>query len=224
MTIALLERGRRAVYHALSRVLSDHAALSRAFDVWEERFAHPHGFRVNLYVNALAEGLRLEDSKIRALSSALYSAMTMPEEKLPQLPAAMRTRKVPVPLAAAAAPQAHSTNPRLAIFSSLMLALIESVRRLHKLDDFVAALNAQQPMLSPATLRARAVWIHGALANLQQFADSVLQAERRSVLNDLYLALCEACGPGDADAVVTLAVHATEQVPEAQTHSPRPLL
>jgi hypothetical protein len=220
MTIGLLERGRRAVYHALSLVLSDHAALLRAFEVWEERFAHPRGFRVNLYVNALAEGLRLEEAKIRALSSAIYAAMTMPEEKLAPLPVAMRTRKVPAPAAA----QALSGNPRLAIFTSLIAALIEGVGRLNRLEDFVVALNAQQPRLAPGTLQARATWIDSALVDLQQFAETVPLAERRSVLNDLYLALCDSCGPVEADSLLRGSVDAIERIPDAQVYSPRQLL
>jgi hypothetical protein len=218
MTIALVERGRRAVYHALSLVLTDPATLRRAYDVWEQRFADPHGFRVTLYVTTLAKGQLLEEYNVRALASALYAAMTLPEEKLPQLPTEVRTRRVePVVAAApkASVAQSRSVNAHLAIFSSLMAALIESVRRMRKLEQFVAALQAQQPVVSPATLRARAVWIEELLANLQQFAANVPQSERRSVLNDLYLALCAVCGRADADAVLVIAVRATEQVAES---------
>jgi hypothetical protein len=221
MTIALVERGRRAVYHALSLVLSDRANVLRAFEVWEVRFANPDGFRVTLYVNTLAKAELLREAQVRALSSALYAAMIMPEEDLPHVPAEMRARKAPAPVAATT-PRPPTSQPRsagsaqLVIFSSLMAALIDSVRRMRKLDQFVAALRVQQPRVSQATLSARASWIESALANSQQFAGNVPQSERRSVLNDLYLALRDACGRADADAVIAIAVRSTEQV--AQPH------
>ena len=236
MNAALMERNRRAVYHALNNVFQDFGVVMRAFDVWEERFADPRGFRVNLYVNAIAQLMGLDDFKVRALASSMYAAMTTAERNLPQLPLALRARRTveapaPVPAPAPAAPQPADVsaqtgvvNPRLAVFANLLAGLIEGATRVQKFDEFLEALGAQKPELPQSTKLARYIWINGALTQLRQFVDSVPASDQRGIINDVYVALCEACGPVLADRILAFAVQTAEQGPEARFYSPRSFL
>jgi hypothetical protein len=227
MNGALIERNRRAVYHALNGVFQDFGVVMRAFDVWEEKFADPRGFRVNLYVNAIAQTLGLDDFHVRALASSMYAAMTMPERNLPALPLALRGRRtseVPITPQADVSAQTGIANPRLAVFAGLLAALIDGATRMQKFDDFIEALQSQEPELSPSTRLARNVWISSAVTKLRPFANSVPGSEQRIVINDVYVALCDACGPVTADRILASAVRTAEQAPEAQFHSPRTFL
>jgi hypothetical protein len=224
---AIIDRNRRAVYHALSGVFADSAMLLRALDVWDTQFADQRGFRVNLYVSAVAQDIVLNDAQVRALASALYAAMTTPEKNLPQLPTALRSRyaeAAPQSTPADVSMQTGVVNPRLAVFTTLLAAMIDGVARAQKFDDFVEALESQAPELSNSAMQARTVWINGALTKLRQFVNAVPDAERRTVVNDLYVALCDACGPVIADRILASAVQTTEQSPEARFFSPRAFL
>jgi hypothetical protein len=227
---AIIERNRRAVFHALRNYFTDEATLIRALDVWELRFADQRGFRVNLYVNAVAQLLGLHDSQIRALASHLYAAMTTPENNLPHLPIALRNRQLAVAPQTPPAPptdismQTGRLDPRLAVFTNFLSALVDGTVRAQKFDDFLEALDAQTPDIARTTLNARAVWINGGLTQLRQFVNNVPASERRLVVNDIYVAICDACGPVTADRILATAVQATEQTIEARSFSPREFL
>jgi hypothetical protein len=106
----------------------------------------------------------------------------------------------------------------------LLAALIDGASRAHKFDEFLESMDAQTPDLLPATLHARMVWINSALTRLRQFVNAVPDAERRAVVNDVYVALCDACGPVAADRILASAIQVTEQTPEARFSSPRSFL
>ena len=120
--------------------------------------------------------------------------------------------------------QTGVVNPRLAVFTALLAAMIDGVVRAQKFDDFIEALESQSPSLASSTLQARSAWIKGGLTKLRQFVNLVQDGERRIVVNDLYVALCDACGPVIADRILAIAVQATEQSPEARFYSPRAFL
>jgi hypothetical protein len=218
---AIIERNRRAVFHALRNYFNDEATIIRALDVWELRFADQRGFRVNLYVNAVAQLLGLQDSQIRALASHLYAAMTTPENNLPHLPIAPQTPPAPP---TDVSMQTGRLDPRLAVFTHFLSALIDGTVRAQKFDDFLESLDAQTPDIARTTLNARAVWINGGLTQLRQFVDNVPAFERRTIVNDIYVAICDACGPVTADRILATAVQATEQTIEARSFSPREFL
>jgi hypothetical protein len=231
MSDAIIDRNRRAVYHALSGVFSDTAVLIRAFDLWERQFADQRGFRVNLYVNAVAQEVVLSDAQVRTLASNLYAAMTTPERNLPQLPSALRARSTaevqqqPKPAPATdVSLQTGVHHPRLAVFTNLLAAMIDGVTRAQKFRDFLEALDAQTPDLAPATLRERTLWVNSGLTRLRQFVNIVPDGERRTVVNDMYVALCDACGPVSADRILSAAVETTEKSAEAPFCSPRMFL
>src|SRR5688572_20727397 len=103
MNNAIVDRNRRAVYHALSGVFADQPTLLRALELWDRQFADQRGFRVNLFVSAAAQELGMNDAQVRLLASNLYAAMTTPEKNLPQLPGTLRS-KYAEPSAPQAAP------------------------------------------------------------------------------------------------------------------------
>jgi hypothetical protein len=207
--------------------------LIRALELWERQFSDQRGFRVNLYVNAVAQEIVLTDLQVRALAANLYAAMTTPERSLPHLPAGLRARTAEVrdkqPTKPVVPPtdvslQTGVVNPRLAVFTNLLAAIIEGVTRAHKFTDFLEALEGQALKVSPATIRARTIWINSGLTQLRQFANVVADGERRAIVTNAYVALCEACGPVIADRVLATAVQSIEQSPEATFCSPRSFL
>jgi hypothetical protein len=143
---------------------------------------------------------------------------------LPPLPAALRGRFTSEPIPAPPADVSMQTgviNPRLAVYTLLLAGLIDGVARAQKFDDFLAALESQEPDLSRRVTQARTVWINGALTKLRDFVNVIPDDERRAVVNDLYVALCDACGPVAADRILAAAVTAAEQSAEARFASPR---
>jgi hypothetical protein len=228
MNAAIIERNRRAVYHALSRVFEDFGLVLRAFDVWEQRFADPRGFRVNLYVDAVAQTMGLDEAQVRALASSMYSAMTTAERNLPHLPKEFRysrsDTRPPDPPPADVSADTGIVNPRLAVFTNLLAALIEGATHARKFDEVLDALTTQSPELHTPTKLARDTWIKGALTQLRQFAERVPASEQSAVVNDLHVALCSACGAAMAERILVSALDTVERTSEAQFFSPRSLL
>ena len=115
-------------------------------------------------------------------------------------------------------------NPRLAVFTNLLAALTDGITRAQKFDDFLEALDAQNPELTPVSSRARTIWINGGLTGLRQFVNAIPDRERRAIVNDMYVALCDACGPVAADRILAAAVQSTQHSVEAPFCSPREFL
>jgi hypothetical protein len=235
---AIVERNRRAVYHALRNTFTEAELVARALNVWEAQFAQQGGFRISQYATAVAAELSLNDIEIRDLAAHLYASMTLTDDRLPRLtsmnghaPAATGTQpRLDKVSATASHPRLDRLsasgieNPRTAVVAKLMDAMIDMATRERKLDDLVESLLLNEVPLSDEVARQRMVWINRKLADTHAFAARVPESDWRALVNDLYVALCDACGPASADRNLAQAVQATEQISEARMFSPRTLL
>ena len=134
----------------------------------------------------------------------------------------------PAPPAQAPAPAVPSVPlpAEQLVFASLIQAILTEVQQFHSAalaDIRVDSLKALGTLRIPAPLK-------------QQFQQSWLRplqdnwylagtgAELAELTHLVYVGLCEAIGPVDADQVLSRAVRMAERLPEARTFSPRRLL
>lgn len=136
----------------------------------------------------------------------------------PSAPAPLET--VPSSPSSAAAPSAISAHQ--AVFATLMGSVMAGVRQFHPdaLADLLADGRARFERLRvPAALRQGARKALSAEdASTWVLEGSVEQLS--SLVHELYVALCEALGPVDADQILMQAVRQAEQRPEARQVPP----
>lgn len=135
-------------------------------------------------------------------------------------PAPMPTPTAPAPATAAALP------PEQAVCADLMRSALAEVQRFHPgaLQDLGdSALDLIDTLKVPLSLRRtlRELWTRPLQAH---WVLDLPAAALSQVVHLLYMALCEALGPVEADQVLTRAVRAAEQGPQARQFSPRRLL
>lgn len=123
-------------------------------------------------------------------------------------------------------PPAVQTSPDRAVCAELLRSVLGEVQRFHgaALSDLRSGALEQldQGKLSqPVRRQVRDAWAqplqyHWVIEGTPQ--------ELSQVVHQLYVALCEAIGPVDADQVLNRAVRAAGQIPQAQQFSPRKLI
>jgi hypothetical protein len=223
---AIVDRNRRAVHHALTNTFVAPGTIAAAMGVWEAQFAQQAGFRISLYATAVAAELGLNDVEIRELASNLYASMTMTEDRLPKLPPAMNGHSGATGTHPKLAQVAESAtpDPGVAVFTKLVDVMIDRAMRGRPLDDVVESMLVKDVAVSEETSRQRMVWINRGLTDTAAFAARVAPREWRALVNDVYVALCDACGPVDADRALGQAVQFAEQLAEARQFPPRSLI
>lgn len=232
MSVAMIERNRRAVYTALSGVCNDRLLLERALAYWEANFAAQGVFRVAQYVDGLMGQIGLNPDQRRALSVALYSALTKKDGELAELPTMFRRAangQHAKAKSAAAEPGGVGTvasrDAGAAVLARILSAMVDGTARAGQHAELIATLRDTATAIGPgATNRALEKWIEGSLADSVRCANSVRAEERAGVVNTVYIALCEVVGPVVADRILARAVEAAEQIAEAVSFPPRSLL
>jgi hypothetical protein len=229
MSAAALEHNRRAVYTALSGVCPDRLLLERAFGYFEENFAAQSVFRVAQYIDGLMGHVGLNPTQRRALSVALYAALGKQDGDLAQVPAVLRKGAAAGAPAVAAAPvragtAASSVDAATTVLTAVLRKLVEGGVRSVSPEDFLASLQASCADFRGSTRTAADEWIAGSLADVEHFAARAAAADRRAVINAVYVALCDACGPVAADKILARAVEAAEKLDAAGQCPPRSLL
>jgi hypothetical protein len=228
MSSVLIEHNRRAVYSALSAVCNERSLLEQAFFFWEEHYSQQGSFRVSQYIDALMQHVGLNQAQRRELSVALYAAMGKPDQALAAVPAVLRRDQ-----STAAVPGAQAATPKpltpqssaTAILGELLAQLVDGAVRAHKLEDLLENLDFGATELNPASARAAKHWVANQLRDARGVAAQIVEADdRRSVVNVIYMALCEALGPVAADRILGHATQQAERLAEAADFSPRQLL
>jgi hypothetical protein len=226
MSNTLIEHNRRAVYSALSAVCNDRSLLEQAFFFWEEHYSQQGTFRVSQYIDALMQHVGLNQAQRRELSVALYAAMGKPDQALAVIPAVLRRTRdgAAAPSAPTAARPSAPQSSATTILGELLAHLVDGAVRARKLEDLLEILDFRQTQLAPASARAATQWAANQLREARSFAAQIVEADRRSMVNLLYMALCEAVGPVSADRILGNATQQAERLPEALEFSPRQLL
>jgi hypothetical protein len=229
MSAAALEHNRRAVYTALSGVCPDRLLLERAFGYFEDNFAAQAVFRVAQYIDGLMGHVGLNPTQRRALSVALYAALNKQDGELSQVPAVLRKGPAGATSAAAAAPAraaaASGTGDAAStVLAAMLRKLVEGGTRSISPEDFVASLQRSCSEFRGGTRAAADDWIAGSLTDVERFAARTATADRRAVINAVYVALCDASGPVAADKILARAVEAAEKLDAAGQCPPRSLL
>jgi hypothetical protein len=229
MSSALIEHNRRAVYSALSAVCSERSLLEQAFSLWEDHYSELGTFRVSQYIDALMQHIGLNQTQRRELSVALYAALGKPDSALATVPSVLRRNPVSIPpvaraaqLVAAKPPAGQS--PATIVFGELLSQLVDGATRARKLEELLELLDFSSCEVGASSTRAATHWAATQLREARSVAGQIAEADRRTVVNVVYMALCEALGPAGADRILSHAVQQAERVPEAIQFSPRQLL
>jgi hypothetical protein len=241
---ASVEHNARAVYSACLRTFEDNRALLReALQYWFENFSASTSFRATLFIDGLMQHIGMTDAQRRNLSVALYSALGQPTQNLPAVPDSLRPNAAPaLPVAAApaasrpatpaAAPavatprQAPNRSASAVVFGFCAQHIVDELRKRDgAIEEFSATLRELAATGDlPENLRAAVEdWMRSGFAVEQcpgQFATQGL----RQCLNAMYIALCEVLGPVATDRVLSRAIHAAEELPEAVSFAPKQLL
>lgn len=252
MSVASVEHNSRAVYSALLRTFEDNRGLLReSLQYWFDHFGQPGSFRATQFIDGLMQHVGMTDVQRRSLSVALYSALGQPTQALPSVPDSLRPgaaadRMVSAALAgngagaprsaglgrsAAATPAAlmRAAPARAAsavVFSRVVGQIVEELRRRSgALAEFTEALiDTADSTDLPNNLRdALVTWVQSHFSE-DACPDEFPVGGLRQCLNAIYIAMCEVLGPVATDRVLSKAIHAAEELPEAASFAPKQLL
>jgi hypothetical protein len=240
---------RRAAYAALSPVL-DEAALIDALRLQHVSMRGESVSDIIRYIDTVADRQRLDAVVRKKLYDAYFRALRLPEEQLPvdpwpllgldepvaaTPPSPPPPSPAPVPAPPPSLPPAPqpapappvTLPPEQAICAELLRGALGEVQRFHageiaNLRSSALDLLARTRMDGLLRRLLREAWAdplrhHWVLAGVP--ADELGKA-----VHLLYVALCEALGPVEADQVLTRAVRIAEQHPAARQFSPRRLI
>jgi hypothetical protein len=159
-----------------------------------------------------------------------YAAPARPAAAVPTpvqaIPAPAPVVQAPAPIAAPQTAPAPQRPPEQAIFGGLIRAILAEVQQFHSgaLSDLrVDALKdiGQLRISGQAKHDFKQAW----LKPLQdEWLVSASAAELAELTHLVYVGLCEAIGPVDADQVLARSVRNVERMAEARAFSPRRLL
>lgn len=244
---------RRAAYAVLAPLLEEEALLD-ALRLQHQSMRGDSVSDIIGYIDQVAARHHIDAASRKKLYEAYFKALKQPENDLPMDPwPLMQISIAPAPVAEPAPPppappvvpveslqpvtaamQAIApppapvqSSPDRAVCAELLRSVLLEVQRFHgavMLSDLRSSALEQldQGKLSqPVRRQVRDAWAqpmqyHWVIEGTPQ--------ELSQVVHQLYVALCEALGPVDADQVLNRAVRAAEQIPQARQFSPRKLI
>jgi hypothetical protein len=235
---------RRAAYAALSPVL-DETALIEALRLQHVSMRGESVSDIIRYIDQVADRQHLDAAVRKKLYDAYFRALRLPEAQLPvdpwpllgldepatpsppPAPAPVPVPPPPPPPPTPSAPPPVTLPPEQAICAELLRSALGDVQRFHageiaNLRSSALDLLARTRMDGLLRRLLREAWAdplrhHWVLAG-------VPANELGKAVHLLYVAMCEALGPVEADQVLTSAVRAAEQHPAARQFSPRRLI
>jgi len=252
MSIQALSLRRRAAYAVLSPLLEE-TALIDALRLQHQSMRGDSVSDIIGYIDQVAARNHIDAASRKKLYEAYYKALKRPEGELPMdpwpmmqidtAPAAPTAAPAPAPVAppvvsaaalepvtaamqAAAPALIAAASPDRAVCAELLRTALAEVQRFHAsaLPDLCnGALEQldQSGLPQPVRKQVREAW-----AQPRQAAWVIEGSpqELSLVVHQFYVAMCEALGPVDADQVLTRAVRAADQMPQARQFSPRKLI
>jgi hypothetical protein len=241
MSIQALSLRRRAAYAVLSPLLEENALID-ALRLQHQSMRGDSVSDIIGYIDQVAARHHIDAASRKKLYEAYYKALKRPEGELPMDPWPLMqidTAPVAPPVVSAAALEPVSAamqaaapaliaaaSPDRAVCAELLRTALAEVQRFHAsaLSDLHHGVLEQldQGGLSQAVRKqVREAW-----AQPRQAAWVIEGSpqELSLVVHQFYVAMCEALGPVDADQVLTRAVRAADQMPQARQFSPRKLI
>lgn len=244
MAIDPQSRRRRAAAAVFLPVLGE-ARLATAIAAAAE-WRDDNVAQIIAYVDRVARQVGIDGTTCKRLYSELHAAVRAAEGALPPDPvdaapvialppvapvAATPPMSAPAPspvLAPAAAPTAPPSTlpPESIVFGTVMTSVIGDIVQLHgnALEDLLDACR-DELVRAPVrdSLRAAA---EGALASARTHAWQIeaTATELADLVHMVYIALCRAIGPVEADRYLTEAIERAGRLPEARAFPPRSLL
>lgn len=224
-----LAHRRRFVYHGLNGHLPEESVRT-ALRLCDEEFARDPAFSLVKFLDRLT----LADQRAAELRPMLFVSLQRARLKpMHELGADPRptTPAAPQPRSTTPAPMQRSSPAAVAVqgwhdLGNLLLAdLFESLRRVHSSLPTTAARhlerNLNEAAFSPATFAAIEDWLK---TGTPVFTARATRNELHTIVHTLYLWMCDALGPVEADRLVSRAVRDVEKHPSSVRLSAHALL
>lgn len=227
-----LARRRQAIFYGLSQTLgADQAQIG--VRIWDASYAKQKPSAIIDYVTEVSSTLELPPSQRHEMRMALYQAL-LKYDAGRESPPAITPAAAPLPAAATAAEKAPVAPKVVAlppaaefvVFSRIAQEIFDGVRDAGGVaqHEFRLSLQNQNGHSGLSALERKQLidWSK----NGRSVADMTKTAEKTMarMVHVLYFAACEALGPVRGDRLLSLAVSAAEELPEARRYSPRKLL
>lgn len=228
-----LARRRQAIFYGLSQTLgADQAQIG--VRIWDGGYAKQRPSAIIDYVTEVASTLELPPNQRHEMRMALYQALLKYDAGRETPPALEQATPTPAaaPAAttekAAAVPKVVAMPPpaEFVVFSCIAQEIFDAVRDAGGVaqHEFRLSLQNQNGHSGLSALERKQLidWSK----NGSPAADMAKTAEKTlaRMVHVLYFAACEALGPVRGDRLLSLAVAAAEELPEARRYSPRKLL
>jgi len=228
-----LARRRQAIFYGLSQTLgADQAQIG--VRIWDGSYAKQKPSAIIEYVTEVASTLELPPNQRHEMRMALYQALLKYDAGRASPPAIETAAPAPPPAAtappekAAAAAKVVALPPaaEFVVFSCIAQEIFDGVRDAGGVaqHEFRLSLQNQNGHSGLSALERKQLidWSK----NGSSAADMAKTAEKTlaRMVHVLYFAACEALGPVRGDRLLSLAVSAAEELPEARRYSPRKLL
>jgi hypothetical protein len=211
--------------------LIGHDGALQAIDLWENTFGSDQPLLRGLpqFAELVVSELRIPVPP-RDLAVSLLQALQWDEATLPADPGITSRKSSPPPALQAQNPRLQSAVSAAARPSALVRTLSVLIVKLCDCAgqaDRRSQLSLVKSFVAGCSEQSRA--IANDVATLLNGRSNVLQLEYEhnnavTVVNAFYVALAEVYGPISADRILTRAVQATQEQPEAVAFSPRDLL
>lgn len=228
-----LARRRQAIFYGLSQTLgADQAQIG--VRIWDGSYAKQKPSAIIEYVTEVASTLELPPNQRHEMRMALYQALLKYDAGRESPPAIETAAPAPPPAATVPAEKAPAAAKvvglppaaEFIVFSRIAQEIFDGVRDAGGVAQHEFRLSLQNQNghsgLSAMERKQLIDWSK----NGSPAADMAKTAEKTlaRMVHVLYFAACEALGPVRGDRLLSLAVSAAEELPEARRYSPRKLL
>lgn len=231
-----LARRRQAIFYGLSQTLgADQAQIG--LRVWDTSYAKQKPSAIIDYVTELASTLELPPNLRHEMRMALYQALLKYDAGRETPPSLDHTTPPPPVVAPAPTPATEKAPPvpkvvalpppaEFVVFTRIAQEIFDAVRDAGGVaqHEFRLSLQNQNGHSGLSVLERKQLIDWSKAGNPP--ADMAKTAEKTMarMVHVLYFAACEALGPVRGDRLLSLAVAAAEELPEARRYSPRKLL
>lgn len=233
-----IQHRRCAAYQTLAEVL-DGELLMRAMWLLEERDHHADKTTFISFVGVTAELLGVNNHVINSLYSRLNHYLNQPMQQLQNDPLqemlAYRdnTSKGSATNTVLSTPSTPAKNrektkgtPEMTVFVSLISKIVLTAN--YPTQDSYAVFKQvfsdeiTTITLDDDSLKQMLAWVNE--LNLKVFKKNFIAEHLAEIVHCIYIALCEALGPVEADKLLKTAITHTEKLPLAKTFSPKNFL
>ncbi len=221
-----LTRRRCAAYMTFAEVIKGEV-LMQAMWMLEERDHFADKMTFIGFFGVTAELLGLDNNIITTLYPKLNRNLDLPEELYPQdpMPQMLKFRGASKDSTGVPAKKIRGT-PEMTVFAVLISSIIEETKFPNNpgYSAFKDTLKEELANIKLSKDNRQQILSWADALNLKSFKKNIAANELSSAVHCIYIALCEAFGPVEADSILNQAILRASKFPAAKTFPPRNFL